>query len=434
MKQMKDSGIEWIGSMPHDWELRRIQYCLNEVKVKNNPIQTSNILSLVKDKGVMPYEEKGNQGNKAKEDVNEYHLAYPNTLVVNSMNILIGSVGISKHFGCVSPVYYVFGETDVADLRFINYIFNTRPFQKELRKYANGILEIRLRVSAYDIFKRKVALPSKSVQIKIADFLDHECEKIDGIIADIQSQIEVLEQYKRSVITEAVTKGLNPDAVMKDSGIEWIKKIPSNWSTNKMKYLFSFKKGLSITKENLIDVGLPVISYGQIHSKANKGTNISENLLRFVSFDFQRSFPSAEVKQNDFVFADTSEDYEGCGNCAYKREDSLLFGGYHVIIAHSIIRQDNRYFAYLFQTDAWKNQIRKRASGIKVFSITQKIISNSTVIVPPVDIQRKIADQLDQTCEKINDILTKKQEQIDVLEKYRKSLIYEYVTGKKEVI
>lgn len=140
--EMKDSGIEWIGKMPLNWKLNRIQYCLLELKEKNYPIKTAQVLSLIKDKGVMLYEDKGDIGNKAKENVAEYKLAYPNTLIVNSMNILIGSVGISNYFGCVSPVYYVFKETDKADLGFINYIFNTRELQAELRKYANGILEI----------------------------------------------------------------------------------------------------------------------------------------------------------------------------------------------------------------------------------------------------------------------------------------------------
>ena len=121
----KDSGIEWIGDIPQNWELLRLQFCLDEIKQKNNPIQSEQVLSLVKDRGVMLYEEKGNVGNVAKEDISEYKLAYPNTLILNSMNILIGSVGISNYFGCVSPVYYVFKETDKSDLRFINYIFET---------------------------------------------------------------------------------------------------------------------------------------------------------------------------------------------------------------------------------------------------------------------------------------------------------------------
>ena len=105
------NSIEWIGKVPNGWSLNRIQNCIQEVKIKNNPIQTTQVLSLVKDKGILLYENKGNQGNKAKEDVSEYKLAYPNTMIVNSMNILIGAVGISDYFGCVSPVYYAVSYT-----------------------------------------------------------------------------------------------------------------------------------------------------------------------------------------------------------------------------------------------------------------------------------------------------------------------------------
>ena len=236
MHEMKYSGIEWIGEIPKDWKLKRIQFCLNEINEKNIPIKTRQVLSLVKDKGVMLYEDKGNQGNKAKEDISQYKIAYPNTLIINSMNILIGSVGISNYLGCVSPVYYVFKENEYSDLRYINYIFNTREFQKELRKYANGILEIRLRVSSYDIFKRKIPLPNKNTQEKIADFLDIKCNEIDVLYAEIEKQIETLEEYKKTIITHAVTKGLNSNIEMKDSGVEWLGKIPKNWNVTRIGY------------------------------------------------------------------------------------------------------------------------------------------------------------------------------------------------------
>ena len=127
------NSIEWIGKVPNGWSLNRIQNCIQEVKIKNNPIQTTQVLSLVKDKGSLLSENKGNPGAQAKGDVAEDKMEYPNTMIVNSMNILIGAVGISDYFGCVSPVYYVFKEKDNSDIRFINYIFNTREFQKELR-------------------------------------------------------------------------------------------------------------------------------------------------------------------------------------------------------------------------------------------------------------------------------------------------------------
>ncbi|MBS5851513.1 MAG: restriction endonuclease subunit S [Firmicutes bacterium] len=252
--------------------------------------------------------------------------------------------------------------------------------------------------------------------------------------ADIQSQIDTLEQYKRSVITEAVTHGLNPSAPMKDSAISRVGDIPQNWKIKRLKYLFKFCKGLPITKDNLIGQGLPVISYGQIHAKTNNGVDVRPHLLRFVDFSYQTFYPLSQVMRGDFVFADTSEDYEGCGNCVYKRNDSLLFAGYHTIIAHSIVESDNRFFAYLFQTDIWRQQIREKVSGVKVFSITQKTLSNTYLILPPLDEQQEIADYLDNKCAEIEQIIADKKSQIETLDGYKKSLIFEYVTGKKEVV
>ena len=215
---------------------------------------------------------------------------------------------------------------------------------------------------------------------------------------------------------------------MKDSGIEIFKKIPYDWKTKRLKYLFSFCKGLPITKENLIEIGLPVISYGQIHSKSNNGVEIQSHLLRYVDFSYQNSYPTSQVFRGDFVFADTSEDYDGCGNCVYKRDDKVLFAGYHAIIAHSNQKSDNRFLAYLFQTDNWRKQIREKVSGVKVFSITQKTLANIYVILPPPDEQQRIAEFLDGECEKIDGLKADIQAEIETLEQYKRSVITEAVT------
>lgn len=215
---------------------------------------------------------------------------------------------------------------------------------------------------------------------------------------------------------------------MKDSGICGIGEIPTAWDIQRIKYLFSFGKGLPITKADLIENGLPVISYGQIHSKKNNGTEIKKELLRYVDFEFEKMYPSCEVFQYDFVFADTSEDYEGCGNCVYKRDEEKLFAGYHDVVLHSKIKQDNRYYAYLFQTDGWRRQIRESVYGVKVFSITQKTIGNASIVIPSVAEQTQISDFLDLKCCKIDAIATDIQSEIDTLQEYKKSVITEAVT------
>ena len=220
---------------------------------------------------------------------------------------------------------------------------------------------------------------------------------------------------------------------MQNSGIEWLGDIPSHWKICRLKNIFSFGKGLQITKENLIPAGVAVVSYGQIHSKNNSGTSVKENLIKFVSESYLEMNKNSLVNEFDFIFADTSEDIEGCGNCVYVDKKMVLFAGYHTIILRSLEETDKKYLAYLFLTDAWRYQIRSRVSGIKVFSITQKILNQVSVILPPLDEQKKIADFLDRKCAAIDESICRREKLIEKLTAYKKSLIYEAVTGKVEV-
>lgn len=422
MREMKDSGIEWIGEIPCDWKLERSQWHLEEVNISNNPIQTNNVLSLTNKLGVVPYEEKGNQGNKSKENVYEYKLAYPNTIVANSMNILIGSVGLCDYFGCVSPVYYVFRAKKYNNIKFLNYVFQTVGFQRELRKYANGILEIRLRVSSSDILKRFIPFPSEIEQQRIAEFLDRECGKIDGLKADIQAQIDTLEQYKRSVITEAVTHGLNPSAPMKDGKV-WYGQIPSEWKELKGKYVFKQRndRGNNVCLQLLS----PTQKYGVIPQdkyeeltgmnavKLNDSTNYA--LLKTIhKGDYCISLRSF---QGGFEYSE----YEGVVSPAYQ-------------VFYPIITIADGYYKYLFKEKGFIDVMNSYTMSLRDGkNIAFDDFGDTFIPVPPLDEQQEIADYLDNKCAEIERIIADKKSQIETLDGYKKSLIYEYVTGKKEV-
>lgn len=432
MAEMKDSGIEWIGMIPKNWNADKIKYHLK----RNEPKNPGNVevLSVYREYGVIPKNSRDDNHNITSEDTSKYKYVKKGDLVINKMKAWQGSMGVSEYEGIVSPAYFIYNFTDnYLDKKYFHFLIRN-CYKDEFRRISGGIREGQWDLSA-DLFADELVLvPPIKEQIKIVEFLNTKCAEIDTLYSDIEKQIDILEEYKKSIITEAVTKGLDPDVEMKDSGIEWIGKIPKNWKTNKIKYLFTSGKGLSITKENLIDEGLPVISYGQIHAKTNSGVDINKDLLQFVSYEYQKRNPNCEVKKFDFIFADTSEDYEGCGNGVYKRDNSILFAGYHSIILRAINQKDNRYLAYLFLTDLWRKQIRETASGVKVFSVTQKNLINSSIILPPEDEQNEIANYLDVKCNKIDSIIVDKKKQLETLEQYKKSLIYEYVTGKKEVL
>lgn len=183
MREMKDSGVEWIGEIPKDWEKKRLKAVLCERNVNNNPIKTDFILSLTNDRGVIPYTEKGESGNKSKDDLTGYKLAYPSDIVLNSMNVIIGSVGLSKYYGCVSPVYYMLYPRYENDcVRYYNYLFQTRELQSKLKGYGNGIMEIRMRIPMSKLNTVELPIPPYNVQYCIADYLDEKCSEIDNIV------------------------------------------------------------------------------------------------------------------------------------------------------------------------------------------------------------------------------------------------------------
>ncbi len=215
---------------------------------------------------------------------------------------------------------------------------------------------------------------------------------------------------------------------IRPSGIDGLN-IPTEWGYSRFRKLFTFGKGLNITKENLIEDGVPVISYGQVHSKTNTGTSINDTMIRFVSESFLKTDKQALTQKGDFIFADTSEDLNGVGNCAFIDRTCAIFAGYHSIIAHPKTKDIfPKYFAYQFLTDMWRSQIRANVMGVKVFSITQKLIRDTTVIIPDVNEQKAIADYLDTQCAKIDSVAADLEKQIDLLQKYKKSLITETVT------
>ncbi len=215
---------------------------------------------------------------------------------------------------------------------------------------------------------------------------------------------------------------------MKDSGVEWIGDIPEEWEVSATKTLFEFGKGLSITKADLVESGIPVISYGQIHAKYNTGVSYSESLVRFVPESYIESNKQCLVNEYDFIFADTSEDLEGCGNCAYIDKQLTLFAGYHSIILSPKEKRSQKYLAYLFKTDTWRHQIRTGLVAVKVYSVSQKVLKRTSVILPPLEEQQKIVDYLDSKCAEIDTVIKKTEESIEEYKKLKQSIITEAVT------
>ena len=220
-------------------------------------------------------------------------------------------------------------------------------------------------------------------------------------------------------------------AKTKPSGVEWIGDIPEGWEVRRLKSIFEYRKGLSITKADLTQTGIPVISYGQIHSKKNTGTHLQDSLLRFVPLTYLESDGNCLLKEDDFVFADTSEDLEGLGNCVYVDRPDKIFAGYHTIIfrpyGHYRGEVKFRYLAYLFKTDVWRSQFRAKAFGIKVYSLSQRLLNDCYLILPTLPVQRAIAAYLDEKCGAIDAAVAEAKKGIEEYKAWKISLIDDIV-------
>lgn len=433
MREMKDSGIEWIGAIPQDWKTDRLQWHLKEINVSNNPIQTKNILSLTIEAGVIPYAEKGNQGNKAKEDYSQYKIALPDTLVINSMNVIIGAVGISQYFGCVSPVYYVFEPIEGTDLRYIYYLFTNTGFQKEMRKYAKGILEIRLRISSNDMLKRIVPSPPFKEQQRIADYLDKMCAEIDAVLEKTRASIEEYKKLKQAVITQAVTKGIRGDRPMKDSGIEWIGEIPAEWSVVRQKYFWNtIESGVSV---NAADK--PVDNseqYGVLKTSAVSKFMFIPTEHKQVNLE-EYGRVSCPVRA-DSIIASRMNTPELVGACGYVQNNyPNLFLPDRLWQITFKDELSPKYAWYYLSGIRVRQYISSLSTGTSssMQNISQSQYGNIFVTIPSIGEQSEIAKYLDEKCNSVDALIAKKQQYLIEIENYKKSLIYEYVTGKKEV-
>ena len=427
MQTMKDTKIKWLGEIPDSWQLKKIKYVLQERIEKNNPVRTTYILSLTAKQGVIPYDEKEGGGNKPKEDVSAYRLAYPGDIVMNSMNILSGSVGLSQYFGCVSPVYYMLRPKEKDDdVRYYNYIFQTTLFQRSLFGLGNGILikesgngklnTIRMRIPMDKFGGLYIPIAPKDKQKKISDFLDAKCGEIDILIKNIQEEIDVLEDYKKSVISEGVTRGLDCDSALKDSGIFYMGPIKETWSISKIGYICT-KLSRGFLPE---DTALVCSNKGKVLVR-------DENAVgKMVSEDNAMQ----GIRKGDIAIHGMDTWH---GAIALSEYDGKITRVVHVCDS----TEDKRFVVYYMQYLAFQGVYKLISNGVRGntsdFRSGDKVKDIYIPLPESREEQKKICDHLDLVCKEIETAIDNKREQLDMLEQYKKATIYEYVTGKKEV-
>lgn len=422
-REMKESGVEWIGKIPKNWVINKVRYFMREKSVKNHPDEL--VLSLYRDYGVIPKNSRNDNHNVTSLDTSTYKLVEKNQLVINKMKAWQGSLAISDYRGIISPAYYIF---DIISRNlspeFLHYAFRNPVYIDEYKRLSAGIRPGQWDLNKDEFKNISYVYPSSiHEQQKIATFLDEKVSHVDSIIEDTKKSIENLKAYKQSLITETVTTGLDPNVEMKDSGIEWIGEFPFHWKKTRIKNMASIGSGSTpkSSNEDYYNGNINWIQSGDLYQKKyieDTSRKITNKAIKEVS----------ALKFYNAPFITIALYGASIGNVSISKIDST------VNQAVAVIEPNNISIDYLFYLlTASKSGFLSLSVGGTQPNISQTIISNWIVPYPPMDEQNRIVEFLDVKTTQIDNLIDKKEQIITEIEAYKKTLIYEYVTGKKEV-
>ena len=415
MREMKDSGIDWIGTIPQDWQLSKIGslYTQRNEKVSDKDYQPLSVTM----QGILPQlatAAKTNDGGNRK-------LVRVGDFAINSRSDRRGSCGISPLDGSVSLINIILTPRTAMHPGYYNWLFHTTLFADEFYKWGHGIVADLWTTRWQEMKSITVPVPEYAEQERIAAFLDAECAEIDAVLEKTRASIEEYKKLKQAVITQAVTKGIRGDRPMKDSGIEWIGDIPAEWDVVRIKNLFDYRNERNfkpLEEVNLISLYTDkgVVQHCDLdETTGNKASNADGYKL---------------VYENDIVVNIILCWMGAIGRSAYC---GVTSPAYDVYSPKQGI--NSKFYHYLFRTNGFSGDCYKVGRGImamrwRTYSDQFRAIK---VVFPSQSEQEEIIKYLDEKCAGIDALITKKQQYLTEIENYKKSLIYEYVTGKKEV-
>lgn len=401
-REMKDSGIEWIGQIPKEWSVELIGNNIKEIKDKNDDSSEDNALQF---KMGTIISKMGGDSKYNPESLVAYTKVKEGDIVINGLNLsfdfISQRVGLVRSKGVITSTYLTLRPNSILHSDFVNYLFKAYDNCKAFHGMGRGLRQI---LTYRELRNQKLIYPSIQEQQKIADYLDKVCGEVDEMVALQEKMIEELKAYKQSVITEAVTKGLNPNVPMKDSGIDWIGKMPEGWKVCRIKDLVETKSGSNLTTEEITEEGLYPV-YG--------GNGL-------------RGFYGEYSNEGDFVLIGRQGAL--CGNINYA--NGKFWATEHAVVCYPKQRFILRWFGELLRAmNLGQYSLSAAQPGLAVERI--KVLK---MPLPPLEMQCSIASYLDEKCTEIDSLIAFKQQKIEELKDYKKSVIYEYVTGKKEVI
>ncbi len=417
MREMKDSGVAWVGNMPEGWNVKRGKFTL---KLLSRPVvESDEVITCFRDGEVTLRKNRREDGFTVSLKEIGYQGLEPGDLVIHGMDGFAGSIGISDSRGKSSPVLVVCDSNE--NKKYIMYYLRSMAYNDVFTALATGI-----RVRSCDLRWNKLAelpyiLPCLDEQEEIVRAIDVATTKIDALISNNKAQIEKLKQYKQSLISEVVTKGLDPTVPMKDSGVEWVKEIPTCWEMLYQKTLFKQ------SKEKARPDDIQLTSSQQLGIvEQEKYMELTGSRVVVVEKDFDIL---KHVDSGDFVISMRSFQ----GGIEYSNVSGCISSAY-VMLKPNLKRIYPRYYRWLLKSSLYINSIRSTSNLVRDGQAMR--YANFIQIwlpCPPIAQQETIADYLDKKCPQIDRLIAIKQAKIEKLNQYKKSLIYEYVTGKKEV-
>ena len=417
----KESGLPWLGQVPEHWEVTRLSSILSERNETNEKYQVTEVLSVLKDIGVILYSEKGRIGNKKSDDIGRYKIVRPDDIVLNSMNVIIGSVGRSKYVGCLSPVYYVLRLRNPTNLStYFETVFRNKLFQLSLVRIGNGILSHRMRIPMEKLKAELVPLPPPAEQAAIVRFLDWAGGRLERTIRAKRKIIALLNEQKQALIHRAVTRGLDPDVPLKDSGIPWLGEIPAHWEVRRAKYLFRE------VAERSIDGTEELLSVSHITGVTPRNQkNIT--MFKAESYAGHKTCRCGDLVVNTmwaWMGALGVSDYEGIISPAYAVYRPLRpvsFNGSYI----DLLLRSNPYIASFTRNSTGVRASRMRLYPEQFFRIP--------ILLPPISEQEDIVVSLVSETKDITTAISRLEREIELLREYRTRLISDVVTGKLDV-
>ena len=420
-REVKPSGIAWFGDVPDGWKSRKIKYTFLERNQKNFPYEP--LLAATQNHGVILKSEYENRTVEATKALDTLKLVEVGDFVI-SLRSFQGGIELSYRRGIISPAYTILIPTHVERCYF-KYLAKSPSFISLLKSKVTGIREGQ-NIDYNKLRDELMPIPPLDEQRRMGTYLDEATGKIDKAIEAEEKMVALLQERREIVINEAVGGGIKFNAETQGR-----RALPKGWEVKRFKNLFSTCTGISFTKAQLVEFGCKVLSYGQIHSKENLCVGVNEKLIRCIPVALTNDKSLAH--QGDFLFADTSEDLEGCGNCICIDTAEPIYAGSHVILARKQHDQIDRFLAYEFTSCSWRKQLRRLVNGVKVFSVTQTILNSVPIWLPPLTVQKAIVKRLDEETGKIDRAIAVKRRQIELLRERREIIINEVVTGKVKV-